>query len=83
MDTPPTAYGTIYWLNQADYDKAVGQARFEISQHMKIFDKQGYGVFIPGTINALVRICEDFGLRVRGVDHPIYAESERGRLDLQ
>ena len=67
----------IHWLPQAEYDKAVGQLRLQLNGVFKIFDIYGQGVFIPQAVEEAVRLAEDFGLRVRGIDKPMSLELVR------
>ena len=69
----------VHWLPQDDYDKAVGQLRLQIGSVLRMFDIYGLGIYIPPAIESITKLTEDFGLRVRGVDHPISLDLvERG-----
>ena len=70
----------IHWLSQDEYDKAIGQLRLQVGaifDFLKVDDKlpvrymYGYEPFIRGAVNEIVKLAEDFGLRVRGVDRAI------------
>lgn len=61
----------IHWLPDEDYRKATGQLRLQVGGVLRMFDIHGLGVYIPQATEAIVKLTEDFGLRVRGVDHPI------------
>jgi len=64
----------IHWLPQEDYDKAVGQLRLQVVAVFKPFHTYGHDAFIPGAVNVIIKLAEDFALRVRGVDKPISLE---------
>lgn len=61
----------IYWLPDEEYEKAVGQLRLNLNGVFECFKCYGLDVFIPGAITEAVKLAEDFGLRVRGVEQPI------------
>ncbi len=76
----------IHWLSDEDYQKAVSQLRMNVTgifDFMKVDDKlpvryvYGLSVYIEGAINEVVKLSEDFGLRVRGIDKPISLEMIR------
>lgn len=69
----------ITWLPDEDYQKAVGQLRMQVGGVLEPFRAYGMDVFIPGAITEIVRLCEDFGLRVRGVDKVISLDKVRGK----
>lgn len=64
----------IPWLSEEEYQKAVGQFRFQVSKVFYAFGMYGMQAYIPGAVNEIVALAEDFGLRVRGVDKPISLE---------
>ena len=75
-------YQGIHWLPQEDYDKAIGQLRVQVAGVFEPFHTYGHDAFIPGDIGTIVKLAEDFALRVRGVDKPIsleLIEQKRGR----
>ncbi len=75
MENP---YGSkIHWLPQPEYDKAVGQLSLQIGAALSVFNLYGLGVHIPGAQSEIVKLCEDFGLRVRGIDKPLSLEMVR------
>ena len=45
---------------------------------LSVFRGYGNGVFIPEAIDEIAKLCEDFGLRVRGIDKAI---TYKGRLN--
>lgn len=65
------------WLEQGDYDKAVGQLRLQVGAVLTPFCMYGMDVLVPGAVREIVRLAEDFGLRVRGVDQAISLEDVR------
>ena len=76
MDNP---YGShISWLSDEEYQKAVTQLSMQITGVFEPFDVYGLGVFIPGAVKEAVKLAEDFGLRIRGLDHPISIDIVRG-----
>ena len=70
MNRPPN----IHWLDEESYQRATGQLRLQIGGVLAPFNMYGLGVFIPGAIIKIVKLCEDFGLRVRGIDKAISLE---------
>ncbi len=76
----------IPYLPDEDYRKAVGQLRMQLTavfDFLKVDDKlpiryfHGMGEFIPGAVEEIIKLAEDFSLRVRGVDKPISIEHVR------
>lgn len=61
----------IHWLSDQEYAKAVGQFRLQLNAVFEPLRMYGQGVFCDGAVDEVVRLAEDFGLRVRGVDKPI------------
>lgn len=61
-------------LSDEEYTKAIGQFRIAVGAVLGVFDRYGQGVYILGALTEIVRLAEDFGLRVRGVDKPISIE---------
>ena len=64
-------------LPQEKYDKAVGILRLQLNGVMKAFNMYGMGEMIPAAIDEIVKLAEDFGLAVRGVDKMISLEHIR------
>ena len=60
-----------HWLDNDSYDKALGQARLQLGEIMSVFNMYGHDIFIKGAVEECIKVCEDFGMRVRGKDHPI------------
>ncbi len=73
----PTEYGNIKWLSEEEYLKCVGQLRLHMANVFTPFNKYGLGDYIPNAVIEAVKLCEDFGLIVRGVDKPISIERIR------
>ena len=80
----------IHWLSTEDYAKAVGQLRLQaagIFDFLKVDEKipvrymYGCAPFVQGAVDEIARLCEDFGLRVRGLDKPLslYLVRRNGR----
>ena len=61
----------IPWLSEEDYKKSLGQLRMQLSGVFEPFTAYGLDIYIPGAKEAVVKLCEDFALRCRGLDHPI------------
>ena len=72
-------YDGIHWLPDEAYKKAMGQLHLQLNGVFDPFRIHGLDVFIPGAITEIVRLAEDFGLRVRGVDKPISLEMLRNK----
>ena len=77
---------TFSWLSEDDYAKAVGQLRMQMTgifDFLKVDEKlpirymYGMGPHIPGAINEMIKLAEDFGLRVRDIDKAISLELVR------
>ena len=60
-----------HWLDQDDYDKAVGQLRLQIGAALQPLCSYGQDVYVKGAIIEIVKLAEAFGMRVRGIDKPI------------
>lgn len=79
----------VHWLSDEDYAKAIGQFRMNIIaifDFMKVDDKipvrymYGLGNFVQNAVEEIVRLTEDFGLRVRGIDKEISIKIVRRKL---
>ena len=73
----------IHWLENEDYAKAIGQLRMNtmgIFDFLKVDEKTpvrymyGMDAFVPNAVEEIIKLAEDFGLRVRGLDKPISLE---------
>ncbi len=69
------------WLSDEDYQKAVGSLRLHVAGVLGVFDTMGMGVFINEAAEQIVKLSEDFGLRVRGIDKMIGANLRPRRQD--
>ncbi len=67
----------VYWLSQEEYEKSVGQLRLQLGAIFAPFNMYGMGDLIPSAIEEAVKLCEDFGLRVRGIDKPLSVDMIR------
>ena len=73
----------VHWLPKEEYDKAVGQLERQLTGVFDPFHNYGQDVYILGAIAECVKLAEDFGLRVRGIDKEIALDLIRrknGRL---
>ena len=61
----------IPWLSDSDYLKAKGQLRLQLNGIMSTFRMHGMDAFVPGAIEQIILLAEQFGMRVRGIDEPI------------
>ena len=59
------------WVEQDEYDKAIGQAKLQLGEILLCFNRYEHKDFIVGAVLECLKVCEDFGMRVRGKDHPI------------
>lgn len=69
----------INWLEQKDYDKAVGQFRLQLNGVLSVFAMYGMRDYIPSVVEEIVELAEMFGQRVRGKDIPISRTYARRR----
>ena len=68
----------IHWLEDADFQKAVGQLRLGLNDALSPFNELGHHIYIPGAIEEIVELAIDFSKRCRGdKDHPISLKSKR------
>jgi hypothetical protein len=67
-----------HWLPDDEYKKAIGQFGMQIGALLtENFDLYGMGIYIPGAQTEIIKLAEDFGLRIRGEDKPISLEYVR------
>ena len=64
-------------LSDEEYAKAIGQLRLAVGAVLSVFNMYGMDVYFRGAQEEIVKLAEDFGLRVRGVDKPISIEYVR------
>lgn len=62
---------TFHWLPDAQYQKSKTQLTMQIGGVLKIFNVYGQEPYIRQATEEIVKLCEDFGLRVRGLDKPV------------
>ena len=74
----PEQYGNINWLPEDEYAKLVGQTGLKLNGVLSCFKGYGHDVFIPEAAEQIIGICENFGLKVRGVDKPIVIKPRHG-----
>jgi hypothetical protein len=77
MDNPYNL--KIHWLPDEEYHRATEQLRLQMNGVFAPFGLYGLDVFVPGAIDEVIKLCEDFGLRVRGIDKPLSLEEVRRR----
>jgi hypothetical protein len=53
------------------YQKALTQLRFQLNGIMNTYCCYGLDGYVPGTIEEIVKLAEQFAMRVRGKDVPI------------
>lgn len=59
------------WIPEEEYKKAKGQLRLQLSGVFEPFNLYGMGIYIPGAIDEVIELVEQFGKRIRGKDVPI------------
>ena len=60
------------WLDEKLYNKGRFLTKGMIQDVLKVFDIYGMGVYIPGAVEELWKVCEDWGMYVRGdLDKPL------------
>ncbi len=57
-----------------DYAKALGQYRLQVGGVLGAFDLYGMGDYIPGALQTIVSLTEQFGMRIRGKDQIIQVD---------
>jgi len=67
----------LNYIPKQEYDKAIGQFRLQLYGIFESFRCYGLDIYIPGAIGEVVKLAEDFGLRIRGQDKPISLEYVR------
>ncbi len=80
MDETTAKKVGIPFLPDEDYAKAIGQFRLQLNAVFQPFQMYGMDTFVPGAINEVIQLAEDFSLRVRGDrDKPISIDYIRRR----
>jgi len=66
----------ISWLDEDEYKKAVFQFKSNLNAAMEEAQLKMYGLksSCEDVLEIATKLCEDFGLRVRGIDQPISIE---------
>ena len=59
------------WAEEQDYNKAKFQLRSAVTDALDVFDKYGQGVYIKGAVEEILKLADDYSLRLRGVDKPL------------
>ena len=68
----------IHWLEDPDFQKAVGQLKLGLNDVFEPFNELGHHIYIPGAIEEIVELAIDFSKRCRGEkDQPIRLKSKR------
>ena len=58
-------------LSDEDYTKAVGQLKLAVGAVLSVFNMYGMAAYIPSAQEEIVKLAEDYGQRIRGIDKPI------------
>ena len=61
-------------LNDEDYAHAYGELQFQIRRVLYVFDMYGLGVHMTPALDTIMKLVEDWGQRIRGIDKPISIE---------
>jgi hypothetical protein len=67
----------FHWLPDSEYQKARTQLYMQVGGVMQIFNVYGQEPYTRQATEEIVKLCEDFGLRVRGLDKAISLEYVR------
>ena len=67
------------WLVEEKYVKFKGIYRLQLNVVFEPFRMYGQDAYIPGAIDEIVKLSEDWCLAVRGIDKPISIEYIRRR----
>jgi hypothetical protein len=73
----------INWLSDEDYAKAIWQFRSQVGGILKPLEKYGQKPMVDGALISITKLAEDFGLRVRGIDHPIDLEIVKQQVQVR
>jgi hypothetical protein len=60
-----------HWLSNEEYDKLLGQTRLKLNGIMAVFNTYGQQPYVHEAVEQALNVCENFGLRVRGIDKPL------------
>jgi len=64
-------------IDEASYQKARGQFRLQVGEVLSPFRMYGLHIYIPGALEEITELAEQFAMRVRGKNQPIMLESKR------
>jgi len=53
-------------IPQSEYDKARGQFRLQVGEVLSVFKQYGQHIYIPGALEEITELAEQFAMRVRG-----------------
>lgn len=68
----------INWLAENDFLKAKGQLRLQVGEILSVFNMYGMGDYIPGAIEEILEVADDYSKRLRGeVNQPIRVKKRR------
>ena len=68
----------IHWLNPADFLKAKGQLRLQVGEILSVFHIYGLQDYIPGAIEEILEVADDYSKRLRGEkNQPIRVKNRR------
>jgi len=70
---------TIPWLPDEEYQKSLGQLRLQLNGVFTPFNAYGLDIYIPGAKESVIKLCEDFALRVRGIDKEISFDNVKNK----
>ncbi len=65
----------IVWLSEDDYRKAVFQFQGQVMNVLRPLELYGQKPIVDEAIVQIVKLAEDFGLRVRGVEKEFVASA--------
>ena len=73
-------YPNIYWLSDDEYGNVVGHVRLSLNGIMEPLMMYGQKEYVIGAVNEIMKLVEDFGVRIRGVkDKPVSIDYIRRR----
>ncbi len=58
------------WLEEAEWQKLVGQFKLHVGDTLSVFNLHGLGVFIPGAVDEITELMVDATQKARGADKP-------------
>ncbi len=68
----------IFWLDDESFAKAKGQLRLQLNDVFNPFNELGHHVYIPGAIEEILELADDYSKRLRGeVNQPIRVKKRR------